>query len=76
LSSNGSSQMLADHFLTRFADAYLAEVRDFVKNVLEDKPVRVTGEDGLKALATAVAAENSIKQGRTVKVTLERSATT
>lgn len=76
LSLNGSSQTLTDHFLTRFADAYLAEVRDFVENVLEDKPVRVTGEDGLKALATAVAAENSIKQGRTVKVTVERSATT
>jgi predicted dehydrogenase len=36
----------------------------------------VTGEDGLKALALAVAAENSIKQGRAVKVTLERSART
>jgi predicted dehydrogenase len=76
LSANGSTQTLADHFLTRFADAYLAEVRDFVHNVLEDKPVRVTGEDGLKALALAVAAENSIKQGRAVKVTLERSART
>jgi predicted dehydrogenase len=76
LSSNGSSQTLVDHFLTRFADAYLAEVRDFVQNLLDDKPVRVTGEDGLKALATAVAAERSITQGRSVKVTLERSATT
>src|SRR6516225_5937137 len=49
LSANGSSQTLADHFLTRFADAYLAEVRDFVQNLLADKPVRVTGEDGLQA---------------------------
>jgi predicted dehydrogenase len=76
LSANGSAQTLADHFLTRFADAYLAEVRDFVQNVVDDRPVRVTGEDGLKALATAVAAESSIKQGRAVKVTLERSART
>lgn len=75
LSANGSSQTLADHFLTRFADAYLAEVRDFVQHLLADKPVRVTGEDGLKALATAVAAESSHKQKRPVKVTLERSAT-
>jgi len=75
LSANGSSQTLADHFLTRFADAYLAEVRDFVQCLLEDKPVHVTGEDGLKALATAVAAESSHKQKRPVKVTLERSAT-
>jgi myo-inositol 2-dehydrogenase/D-chiro-inositol 1-dehydrogenase len=76
LSASGSAQKLEDHFLTRFADAYLAEVRDFVQNLLDDKPVRVTGEDGLKALATAVAAETSIKLGRSVKVTLERSATT
>ena len=67
---------MADHFLTRFADAYLAEVRDFVQNLLEDKPVRVTGEDGLQALATAVAAETSHKQKRPVKVTVERSAST
>ncbi len=76
LSARGSSQTLADHFLTRFADAYLAEVRDFVHSLLEDKPVRVTGEDGLQALAIAVAAENSHKQGKAVKVTLERSAAT
>ena len=57
LNANGGTRTLADHFLTRFADAYLAEVRDFVQNLLEDKPVRVTGEDGLQALATAVAAE-------------------
>ena len=76
LSVNGSSQTLADHFLSRFADAYLAELRDFVKNLLEDKPLRISGEDGLKALAIAVAAENSHKQGKPVKVTLERSAAT
>ena len=76
LSVNGSSQTLADHFLSRFADAYLSELRDFVKNLLEDRPLRVSGEDGLKALATAVAAENSHKQGKPVKVTLERSAAT
>jgi inositol 2-dehydrogenase len=64
LAANGHTQPLADHFLTRFADAYLAEVRDFVGNMLNGKPPRVTGEDGLKALAIAVAAENSHLQGR------------
>ena len=76
LSAKGSTQTLTDHFLTRFADAYLAEVQDFVQNLLQDKPVGVTGEDGLKALATAVAAETSHRQKRPVKVTLERSAAT
>ena len=59
LSKNGGTQMLADHFLTRFADAYVAEVRDFVDNLLNDRPPRVTGDDGLRALEIAVAAEKS-----------------
>jgi inositol 2-dehydrogenase len=59
LSAAGGTQTLADHFLTRFADAYLAEVRDFVHNMLHDRPPRVTGEDGLRALEIAVAAEHS-----------------
>jgi len=59
LSSGGGSKVLADHFLSRFYDAYLEEVRDFVDNILHDRPPRVTGEDGLRALEIAVAAENS-----------------
>lgn len=68
LAANGHTQPLADHFLTRFADAYLAEMRDFVKNMLNDNPPRVSGPDGLKALAIAVAAEKSHLQGRPCEV--------
>ena len=68
LSSNGGIETLADHFLTRFADAYLAEVRDFVQNMLNNQPPRVTGEDGLRALEIAVAAENSHLQSEPCKV--------
>jgi predicted dehydrogenase len=71
LTANGGVQTLADHFLTRFQDAYLAEVRDFVQNILNDRPLRVSGDDGLKALAIAVAAENSYLQKTAVKVTLD-----
>ncbi len=71
LTSRGGERALADHFLTRFADAYLAEVRDFVHSILNDRETRVSGEDGLKALAIAVAAENSYRQSRSVEVTLE-----
>ncbi len=69
LSANGGTQILADHFLSRFADAYLAEVRDFVHNMLHDRSPLVSGEDGLKALAIAVAAENSHLQGKPCQVT-------
>jgi scyllo-inositol 2-dehydrogenase (NAD+) len=64
LNKNGGTQTLADHFLTRFADAYVAEVRDFVDNVLNDRPPRITGEDGLRALEIAVAAENSYRDAK------------
>jgi predicted dehydrogenase len=74
LSANGGAQILADHFLSRFADAYLAEARDFVHNMLHDRPPRVSGEDGLKALGIAVAAENSHLQGKPCKVTTELSS--
>lgn len=72
LSADGGSRTLADHFLTRFADAYLAEVRDFVRNILLDRALGVSGADGLRALAIAVAAENSHLEGRPMSVTLER----
>jgi len=64
LNKNGGAQILADHFLTRFADAYVAELRDFVDNVLNDRPPRITGEDGLRALEIAVAAESSHREGK------------
>jgi predicted dehydrogenase len=70
LSARGGERSLADHFLTRFADAYLAEVRDFVHNMLHDVAPRVTGADGLKALAIAVAAEKSHLQAKPIEVAL------
>jgi predicted dehydrogenase len=73
LTSRGGEQVLADHFLSRFADAYLAEVRDFVQTMLSDRNPRVSGGDGLKALAIAVAAENSHLQSRPVDVRLEQA---
>jgi inositol 2-dehydrogenase len=74
LTASGGTRTLADHFLTTFADAYVAEVQDFVRNILHDRPPRVSGEDGLKALAIAVAAENSHRESKPVKVALEQSA--
>ena len=70
LAAQGSTQPIADYFLSTFADAYLAEIRDFVDTMLEDRLPRVGGEDGLKALAIAVAAENSHLQAQPAKVAL------
>ncbi len=74
LSANGGTEILADHFLSRFADAYLLEVQDFVHNMLHERPPRVSGEDGLKALAIAVAAEQSYLQGKPCRVALDAAS--
>jgi scyllo-inositol 2-dehydrogenase (NAD+) len=76
LTARGGERSLADHFLTRFADAYLAEVRDFVHNMLHNLAPRVTGDDGIKALAIAVAAEKSHLQAKPMEVAFadERAA--
>jgi scyllo-inositol 2-dehydrogenase (NAD+) len=58
--SHGSYE-LQDHFLTRFREAYLAEAIDFVDTMLSDRAPLVTGEDGLRAVEIAVAAEKSYK---------------
>ena len=64
LTPSGRQHMVADHFLSRFADAYLAEVRDFVHNVLHDQPVRVTGTHGLRGVEIATAAERSYLEAK------------
>jgi len=43
-------------FLERYADAYLAELSDFVAGVRDRRPPAVTGDDGRAALAIALAA--------------------
>jgi inositol 2-dehydrogenase len=74
LSANGGIHSLPEHFLSKFVDAYLLEMRDFVHNILHDKPLRVSAEDGWKALAIAVAAESSHLQNKPVKVSDHVSA--
>ena len=50
---------LSAHFLDRFADAYLTELRDFLSGVQERRPPRVSGEDGRRALAIALACDRA-----------------
>jgi predicted dehydrogenase len=68
LTSSGGSAILADHFLSRFADAYVEELRDFATTILAGKAPAIGADTGLKSLAIAVAAEESHKSGQTVDV--------
>jgi inositol 2-dehydrogenase len=71
LTARGAERSTADHFLARFADAYVLELRDFVRTMSSDRAPRISGEDGLKALEIAVAAENSHQQSKPVAVGLD-----
>jgi scyllo-inositol 2-dehydrogenase (NAD+) len=75
LTSQGSNRPVADYFLSTFADAYLAEIQDFVDSILHGRPPRVTGEDGLRALEIAVAAENSHLQSKAMPVAARKTGT-
>jgi predicted dehydrogenase len=68
LAEAGITHDVVDHWLERFADAYRNELQDFVCCILEDRPTRATGEDGQKALAVALAAERSYRQGQTISI--------
>jgi len=59
LKSEGGAFAIGDHFLTKFGDAYLAEVRDFVDMVASDREPLVTGDDGVRAVEIAAAAQRS-----------------
>jgi myo-inositol 2-dehydrogenase/D-chiro-inositol 1-dehydrogenase len=55
-------------FLERYADAYRAELEAFLDVVAGDAAPPVTGEDGLRALALADAANVSLSTGSHVRV--------
>jgi predicted dehydrogenase len=66
LTATGARTDVVDHFLVRFADAYLDEMRDFVRTILSDREPQVDGFDGRQAVAAAAAAERSYREGRPV----------
>jgi myo-inositol 2-dehydrogenase/D-chiro-inositol 1-dehydrogenase len=59
---------LHDFFMTRYTDAYAAEIASFIDAIDGGKAPTPSAEDGLQALALAEAALLSVKEGRTVKV--------
>ena len=68
LTATGARTDVVDHFLVRFADGYLEEMRDFVRTMLSDREPQVDGFDGRQAVAAAAAAERSYREGRPVAV--------
>ncbi|HET7474247.1 MAG TPA: Gfo/Idh/MocA family oxidoreductase [Candidatus Limnocylindrales bacterium] len=59
---------LADGAVPRFEAAYAAQTRGFVEAILADRPVAVSGADSAAALAIALAADRSMREGGPIAV--------
>jgi myo-inositol 2-dehydrogenase/D-chiro-inositol 1-dehydrogenase len=55
-------------FIQRYIEGYIAEFRQFLNCVIEDKPVTPTGEDSRMAVLLGEAAWESFRQNRPIKV--------
>ncbi|MBS4206179.1 inositol 2-dehydrogenase [Lederbergia citrea] len=55
-------------FLDRYKEAYVAEIAEFAKAIVEEKPLSCSGEDGYKAELIALAAQLSWKEKRSVSL--------
>ena len=57
-----------DFFMDRYLKSYQLEMVAFINALLEDKPMPVTAEDGLKAMAIAEAAYASMKENQPIRL--------
>jgi inositol 2-dehydrogenase len=69
LTPGQSARDWVEDFTERYPDAYRLELEDFLTGIIEDRPVAVTGEDALAAFVLCRAADDSFREGRTVKLT-------
>jgi len=68
MTSAGMNDKGITHWLDRFADAYLLEMIDFVESVRTERAPKVGGDDGRRAVAIGIAAEQSYREARPVAV--------
>ena len=68
LTQNSVVHDTVPYFMERFEQAYIAQLQDFVDNVILGRPPSITCADGLAALQISLAATSSMKEGRSVAV--------
>ncbi len=68
LTRAGNQHECVNHFLVRFADAYVLEMQDFVETILSNRAPRITGRDGRQALALVLAAVKSFQASCPMRV--------
>ncbi|NUO83405.1 inositol 2-dehydrogenase [candidate division KSB1 bacterium] len=68
MKQNHIAHDVVPYFMERFAQAYPAQLQNFVDNVLAEREPPITMQDGLAALQLAVAATEALKSGTAVAV--------
>jgi inositol 2-dehydrogenase len=68
MTKDGINHDTVPYFPERFEQAYVSQLQDFVNSVLQDKNPSVTCADGVAALNLSVAATQSYKEARPVKI--------
>jgi myo-inositol 2-dehydrogenase/D-chiro-inositol 1-dehydrogenase len=69
LIGSASATPAVESFIERFAEAYRAEVQDFVAAIRENRAPLVGARDAYEALRIALAANRSIREHRPVRLT-------
>lgn len=69
LAGGDSAPPLMHFFLERYADSFVAEIRDFVNAIQTGIEPPVTGSDGRVPVAIALAAKKSLDEGRPIRIT-------
>jgi inositol 2-dehydrogenase len=68
LTREGITHDVVPHFMERFESAYLAQIQNFVDNVLQARQPSITGADAVAALRISIAATTSLHEKRPVDV--------
>ena len=68
MTKEGISHDVVPHFMQRFEKAYLAQIQNFVDNVLYDREPPISAADGLAAMRLSLAAAQSFREKRPVNL--------
>ena len=68
LNDKGVTHDVVPNFMERFELAYLAQIQNFVNNVLENNEAPITIIDGIEALKVALTATRSFHENRPVEI--------
>jgi scyllo-inositol 2-dehydrogenase (NAD+) len=68
MTKEGIIHDVVPHFMERFENAYLAQIQNFVDNVLHGRAPSITAADALSVLRVSVAATKSLKENRPIEV--------